>query len=1557
MFNNNTAQSGGAIFCNYNSSISFKGNTSPVFSDNNAYHGGAICFWLNNISFEGFSAVAFLNNIAEYGGAVFASDHSVIIVSDNSTITLFTATLLNGAIYSNYKSKIIITGNSTVIINNLPLKWCNNICLPYTYPDNTNPENDVITIDDNGRVWCSDQKSFICLSEKCNCRRLEDLLDGLKNNQLIKFLDNMILSSRKNLRYLNNITITGYNNVTVFCVNGGGLDLSRCSNLIIEGINWIGCGNFTYGNSVIESSFSNVTIQKCTFEFSLYTAISLNELWGNNVNINNCNFMNNKVEDGVVISCHMGGKTNIIIDNCNFNYNDGDAAIYFNNKHFVQHNIYLKNSNFYNNQGVPVYVLNFCTLHVSGEVLFENNVAENGAGFFIGNNSTVILDEDSKVKLINNSADHNGAAIFLTRLSNVIVEKSSKVTFTDNTATNGTVYSETYSNVIFKGTCEVTFCSNSATQYGAAIYSSDKSHVTFTGNSIATFSNNIVSSKNGNLHYYGGIIYSENNGLMSFEGNSSIVFNNNTADYGAAIFLYFNSDIIFKGSSRVVFNNNIAQYCGALSSFLFSNIIYMDNTKVSYIDNANKISYISSNDYKPSAAASAMCTFQGSGVIYSGHTVVTYTSNTAGGSGAVVFSNSEVIIEEYSTVIFNNNIARYSSGGAFTCYKHTNVEIKDNSNVTFSGNKASQDGGAIYSHDMCNITFKDNSTSSFINNTASNNGGAILSSQLSELNFQGNSIAIFDENTADNGGAFYFVNSNITVKETSTVSFYNNKAIQNGGTGYLSSHCAFLLEQNVKVIFDNNKALSGGALCIGLMTKLIVRGNSTTLFYNNIATEDGGALNVLNNSGITLQNHITIKFINNSAQYGGAVFLDTTAVMINNSDSSCIDFTNNVAKFLGNSVYQDESEFCASSNDSCFNRTMAINHEFVDTPPNKLKFNDPAICIDNGSTQQCNNYFITNIMLGKSILIPACVLDYYNQSVDSLQFLVQGEANLNYFICRPKQVVISCDAFEKITITSNQSISSLTNFTITISLNAVLYSAWKQISTNLIIGLTPCHPGFWQYPNSTGCECYNASDIVLCSDSSSTIKRGYWFGSVTGKPTVTFCPINYCNFTCCETSNGYYHLSPVRDNQCRSHRSGTACGICDNGYTLSFDSVECVNVNECTTVKTMLIVALILLYWIAIIAAVFSMMYFKIGIGYLYVITYYYSVVDLLLSQNWYLSSALSTTVNVMSSIAKIIPQFLGQFCFITNMSRIDQQFIHYIHPVAITLFLVMVTVLARRSRRLSNYISKGIIRVICCLLLLSYTSLATTSLLLMRPLIFHDVDKVYTYVSPDIEYLHGRHLAYAIVAMLFTIVIVIGLPLLLALEPFLNCKVNFVKVKPLLDQFQSCYKDKYRCFAAYYMICRLVIITIIIANSSNDFVFQYLLVTACVIMASIHQNLKPYSNSLLNDFDGTILLFLVLISALPLVDFYNFGTNLLVKITFIVVVLPLLIFITMSLMINKDKIKKLPGYCYTKCTQLRLKRYREIPLNEPGESPNLGYVSVIDNSRRSRVNATICDV
>ena len=219
---------------------------------------------------------------------------------------------------------------------------------------------------------------------------------------------------------------------------------------------------------------------------------------------------------------------------------------------------------------------------------------------------------------------------------------------------------------------------------------------------------------------------------------------------------------------------------------------------------------------------------------------------------------------------------------------------------------------------------------------------------------------------------------------------------------------------------------------------------------------------------------------------------------------------------------------------------------------------------------------------------------------------------------------------------------------------------------------------------------------MFCSGDSSIIKRGYWFGSVTGMPTITFFPINYCNFTCCETTNGYYHLSSIRNNQCRSHWSGTACGSCTYGYTLSFDSTECVNVESCTAGQTVLVILLTVIYWIVMVALVFAMMYYKVGIGYLYSITYYYSIVDILLSQNLQASRGLYSTVNIMSSFSKITPQFLGKLCLTTGMSGIDQQIIHYIHPSAALVILLVISLLAGKSQKVSAIISRGIIHVIC---------------------------------------------------------------------------------------------------------------------------------------------------------------------------------------------------------------------------------------------------------------------
>ena len=91
-----------------------------------------------------------------------------------------------------------------------------------------------------------------------------------------------------------------------------------------------------------------------------------------------------------------------------------------------------------------------------------------------------------------------------------------------------------------------------------------------------------------------------------------------------------------------------------------------------------------------------------------------------------------------------------------------------------------------------------------------------------------------------------------------------------------------------------------------------------------------------------------------------------------------------------------------------------------------------------------------------------------------------------------------------------------------------------------------------------------------------------------------------------------------------------------------FDSSKCLEIDKCTTGQMILVISLSLIYWIAVLVTVFVMMCFKIRVASLYAIIYYYSVVDILLSQLLYFSNGLYTTVNIMSSLAKLTPQFLG---------------------------------------------------------------------------------------------------------------------------------------------------------------------------------------------------------------------------------------------------------------------------------------------------------------------------
>ena len=1391
-FNDNTADQGGAIYSVYNGNIYFEGNSTTKFNNNSADHGGAI--FSVKISFNRNSTAVFRNNMAGYGGAINSGDVSFngnsttffrdniaykkggamrlvnakLTFNDNSTVNFTNNKATSGAtIFSTGASRIMEIGHPTVRFNDHIVNWCNTTCL------STNHQNDgdvTIAVNSTGTVRCNGgQKAFTSLTKKCGFKYLEDMLVNLTSNELVNISD-VVISSVIFLTKLYNISIIGNNNHSIMCVNNAGLQVEQCSNITIKGVNWTECGaDATPVINILNSS--DVILQNCLFQQSKGQAVVMFQLSGD-VNINHCRFTNNTDYKGDGAAIHYSSNDAInsskiifVIKDCNFTHNEGATSLIYINAQTEDTNISLCNSFFHSNHGISVYLSNHI-LHIKGEVLFENNVAVNGAGIYMNNFSKVIFDKNSNVKFTNNSVYSSGAAIFL----------------------------NDYSSVLFDQNSIVAFSSNSATDYGSAIYLSNNSNVTFTRNSNVKFYNNVP----GDFTYFGqlggtvysehftyfgqlaGTVYSEHDSSVSFEENSTVVFQNNTGYNGGAILSHYNSIIIFEGNSAVTFNNNEAYNSGGA--------IFSNNGTVTIKGNST-VTFTSNIAGQNGGAMHCQCEPHQHSYMFGRNSITPFSGNEATNGGNETTDGrgmyySIISIFEFAIVTFKNNTA-HLNGGAVYCGSYQIFMHGGNSTVTSSGNKA-KDGGAVHAFSMSKIIFKENCSSVFSNNRAIN-GGTILSRVYSDITFMGTSTAIFNNSAADNGGIFYLdssstltfndnvmvtftgnrarqnggvlysvnsfvlcnenstlslshneatlnggvmycgTNSTISFSEFTNVSFNDNKAINggvlfannnskilfeghtlvtfiknearsNGGAGYFSGYCSVTLKQNANVIFESNNAIFGGTLCVNNNTNITFADNSITLLKNNIATNNGGAINILRNSSIMVNDNTTITFTTNKAQYGGAMFFDTTHTTLQfTNNERDIRFISNKARIAGDYMYFDSNRTSAS----CLNnRIIGIKNDtqhFIATPPNKLEFFAPATCIDyenRTADLECNIYYIKHIMLGEEINIPACVFNYCNQPSYSTRFLLHGGNNQNYSISGSNQILLSCDTLQGISIIGNDSLSKSSNYTINITLHDDRNSKRKQVSVNLTVELTPCSPGFWQDRTSEKCECYNNKDIVFCSGGNSTIKRGYWFGKVSEKPTVTVCPVNYCDFTCCEASNGYYHLSPARENQCRSHRDGTACGSCVDGYTLSFDSTECVKVDSCTAGQKVLVILLTVIYWIVMVTLVFAMMYYKVGIGYLYSITYYYSIVDILLSENLHASRGLYLTVSIISSFSKITPQFLGELCLTTGMSGIDQYFIHFVHPSAVILILVIISSSARSSRRISAIISRGIIHV-----------------------------------------------------------------------------------------------------------------------------------------------------------------------------------------------------------------------------------------------------------------------
>ena len=833
-------------------------------------------------------------------------------------------------------------------------------------------------------------------------------------------------------------------------------------------------------------------------------------------------------------------------------------------------------------------------------------------------------------------------------------------------------------------------------------------------------------------------------------------------------------------------------------------------------------------------------------------------------------------------------------------------------------------GMSIRSRDTSKIVF--NNITVFNN---SKGGIVILSSVDTVFDFM---LSSFIENK--NGGLFLSMDNN-TVLNFTKISFLRNKGTfdlqlsavlyiyANSNTTVNLFHCYFdhniatggdgmvyitnkgtnpSLGHNVIVSMCSSSFLNnelGSALHISQVT---LKFCSSILFQNNSA-ESGAAIYVDHNALITVMNESFVQFVNNTASLrGGAIYADFTncfnngILFCNLSNFSSVVFINNSARVSGNSIYFSISKSCNIERD--YNKSDSVAYI-----PYKLKYNQsdnifgPAIAASPYRISLCSpphscsnineNCSITDKkMLGYPAYFNATVCDYFDVVTESVQFQIKcTNCDIEYKLLN-SELLINNRSPDKVTITSISAHSDVVNDTnVALEIVSVLPDNYKQVLAGLSLTLSTCYNGFIFYTDSQRCGCYNSgsNDIVQCQQDHAEIKVGYWFGNIFQKHTTSLCPINYCDFHYrTETRRNYYSLSRTVDDQCRSHRTGVVCSDCKPGYTLAYDSFDCVNEDHCSPAITALVVALTFLYWSLIVIVLFALTYYfstQVSSGYFNGVIYFYSMMDILLASKLYIIDGLFYTVAILSSFAKLTPQFLGKLCLAKDLEAIDQQFIHYSHTLCILFILICIAIAAKCSTKILFYVNRCITSIIFLFLVLSYTSVTSTSLQLLRGIQNDDNDGIYAYLSPQFKYFTNRHAAYGTIALLCGLILTIGLPLLLIFKPCtcLTKKKIFKYIEPSLDQFKNSYKDSYKdgyqWFAANYLLCRFVIMLIAYYGNSDYSNMVYYIQTACVIFVMNHVLLWPYKETLVNVLDTLILLTMVLVVNLNNVDFSESAT------------------------------------------------------------------------------------
>jgi hypothetical protein len=701
----------------------------------------------------------------------------------------------------------------------------------------------------------------------------------------------------------------------------------------------------------------------------------------------------------------------------------------------------------------------------------------------------------------------------------------------------------------------------------------------------------------------------------------------------------------------------------------------------------------------------------------------------------------------------------------------------------------------------------------------------------------------------------------------------------NLGTAILASSASIYMAGNV--IMQGNHGIKGGAANLVGSAKFVVQNGLNLTIKNNTALVYGGAVyHVFPIIGVAGQN-----------EYCTFVYYDRTVDP--NDWNASLSFIDNEAAREGQSFYISSLDSCVENNNgriffenSTFNFMPNYERQIV-TPPVNIIFNS------NHKSFNCNESICEiDAMLGEQIVISNKAVDKFGQTIKSFAAVtVAHQTGHNYTLGGVSLTELSEEISKVPFFIKGADVEDIGDH-LTVKIR------WQTIDepsavAYLNVNIRKCYLGYVYDSAQEICTCYDKSDDEFYCDRNTytaCLQTGYWYGNIcvndTSKYAVASCPFGYCNYTvtgncptkpCGPDGSEYQFYCQLpkynSDELCLFNRGGTLCSQCSANHSFSFDAIRCVPINYCSDYYIALNILLCLLFWALIISIIFvvAKLNLRIGSGQLYCLVFYFSVLQYFV-KGQFPSYFLYVLELIVTGFIQLDPKMFGMIESCTlyeiNHSSINLLYatIHFINPFFLIGVIGLMIYVSWKWSRLTLFRDTNIgVNMICITMYIAFMSLSQTSLDILTPVHYPGINATFVAIEPNMRYFDPLgHLPFALISIMVQLFLVIPFLVLLIFAPYFIRikKLNLTRLKPILDEYQNCYKESYRSFAGFYLTCRQFIffINLLSLTATNNI---YILQALSILILTIHCLFQPYKSSLLNVLDGLLILNLVFLSIL----------------------------------------------------------------------------------------------